>query len=468
MIDYSIQPYSGTDILAMVMAASAALCLIIRVRDKEAGMGWFACGLALMAFWVANNDSHLPTGPEINPSWWYFVSCLAQSSLVIGLVSTFDVPPVLRRRALALGLVFPAIFALIVLWVISSGATVLRHWLLLTLALGFVAMSLIVVWSAMRQKTPGAMWLAGAFMTVPIVAVGLGIFGIDPVAIRYWSNLPAALVGLALPSVSLYRHRLSLKAEIERRVRAESELADLNHTLEEKIHQRTKDLQDVVAGLESFNRSVSHDLHGPLSGISSLANLADTALKRGDPDKALFALPLIAEESANLRSLVTSLLDLARVADSKLDLHEIDVAQVAQEIVDQFRLSSKRKLPQIVVRSLPTLYTDSGLLRAVLTNLIGNAIKFTPDETNGHVEIGGTAANGEFSLYVSDNGIGFDSDKADDLFEPFYRLNVSGYDGNGIGLSIVGRAVERLGGRVWAESQPGQGAKFSVSLPVAA
>jgi len=101
----------------------------------------------------------------------------------------------------------------------------------------------------------------------------------------------------------------------------------------------------------------------------------------------------------------------------------------------------------------------------VLANLIGNAIKFTRDSDSGRIEIGASSVQGGVEVYVRDNGVGFEAAAAERLFTPFTRLHGERFDGHGVGLSIVRRAVERHGGRVWAESQPGQGAVFRFSLP---
>ena len=137
--------------------------------------------------------------------------------------------------------------------------------------------------------------------------------------------------------------------------------------------------------------------------------------------------------------------------------------QVAQEVSVCHEL---RSLPQVCAHAMPAVAADADLLHAVLYNLINNAVKFTRERSDGRIDIDAAAAGDMLTVCVRDNGVGFESSRAVALFKPFSRLHGAGYEGSGIGLSIVRRAVERLGGQVWAESSPGQGARFFFTLPL--
>ena len=114
--------------------------------------------------------------------------------------------------------------------------------------------------------------------------------------------------------------------------------------------------------------------------------------------------------------------------------------------------------------SLPAVTADPGLLRQVFVNLLGNALKFTRDAVAPQVEVGATSQHGQTVLYVRDNGVGFARESATRLFEPFQRLHGTHFQGSGVGLSIVKRIIERHGGRLWAESTPGEGSTFFFTL----
>ena len=465
-LDYSIQPYTGTDLISMVLAVAAIHCLTIRLRDREPGLGILALGLAGLAAWAAANSQHLPSGPALNPSPWYYLMCCATVAIAYGLVVYLAVPARTRRWALA-GSVTPALlFAAVVAWVDLTGAVVPRALLHLLTAVLYISLGLSALGAARREPGAGHLWLALVLLTVPGLAVLLLISGVDAVAMRYWAALPLMLVGLTLPTVCVMRRQRALRAEVARRASAEQALVALNASLEARVAERTADLQSMVAGLESFNRSVSHDLQGPLGGIAGLARMADSALTKGDDSIARQALPVIARQAETSTELVASLLELARVGDARLHRQPVDPAAIAKEVIAQLQQAvGAPPLPRFVVHALPMVDADPSLLRAVMSNLIGNAVKFTRSRSDAVVEIGTGPVNGQVCLQVRDNGIGFDPQSASAVFAPFHRLNATGYAGHGIGLSIVRRAVERQGGKVWADANPGQGACFSFTLP---
>lgn len=465
LLDYAVQPYSGTDVIAFVMAISALSCGVIRWRDQERGMGWFALSMGALAVWVAANNQHLPVGPELNPSPWYLLMCLAMGAMGPGLAAYLNLPRPQRLRAM-LAVVLPsAAFAGLVLWVMFSDARLPRVWIHLLTAMAFSAMAWQVMAASRLEPGAGYVLLGAALLTVPGLALLLVVTRADPVAIRYWAVFPAMLIGLALPSVSVLRRRRSLQAENARRHSAERGLAELNRSLERQVTDRTSALQQMVAGLESFNRSISHDLRGPLGGIAGLARLASQAMEKGDPARAERALPLIAHQAETSGRLVAALLELARVGEVTLQRQPVDPAQLAGEVIEQLRQSGTAAMPRFVLHALPQVQTDPDLLRAILANLIGNAVKFARSGEDGLVEVGAQVQDSGVRLFVHDNGIGFDAETATSIFKPFNRLHGQAYEGHGIGLSIVRRAVERLGGEVWAESTPGQGARFNVQLP---
>jgi signal transduction histidine kinase len=467
-LDYSIQPYSGTDLVALVLAIAALHCLTIRRRDQEPGMGWIAAGMAAMAGWVGANRLHLPSGPELNPSPWYYLMCGGMACITIGLVDYLAVPPRRRRWTLTLAIAPAAAFSVLVAWVGLTGAIVPRAWVHGLTAIVYITLAATAVQAARREPGAGHAWVGATLLLVPGLVLVLAATGADPVALRYWAVLPVMLVGLTLPTVSVMRRQRALRAEVARRAAAEQALNHLNATLESKVNERTADLHSMVAGLESFNRSVSHDLQGPLGGIAGLARLAAQTLEQGDVAMAQRALPAIAQQAETSASLVVSLLELASVGEANLALQPVDPAAMACEVIDQFKLQpGGASLPRFVLKALPMVEADPSLLRAVLTNLIGNAVKFTRERADGQVEIAAEALNGQVCLQVRDNGVGFDAAASTALFAPFHRQHGAGYDGHGIGLSIVRRAVERHGGTVWAESRPGQGACFSFTLPAA-
>jgi signal transduction histidine kinase len=225
----------------------------------------------------------------------------------------------------------------------------------------------------------------------------------------------------------------------------------------------------MVAGLESFNRSVSHDLRGPLGGVATLTRLAIDAVARGDTARALPMLDAVAGQADSLGKLVTDLLTLARVGDATLAVRPVDLGQCMQEATEQLRLAGQAvgAVEAVKADALGSVHADAGLLRQVFVNLIGNALKFSRGAAQPQVRVEMTREPDRVVVAVRDNGAGFAPERAGELFEPFRRLHGAAFEGTGLGLTIVRRIVERHGGSVWAEGRPGQGASFYVSLRTA-
>ena len=226
------------------------------------------------------------------------------------------------------------------------------------------------------------------------------------------------------------------------------------------------ELRERVASLQAFNRSVSHDLRGPLSSIVALARLAADALHDGNTALASRMVSFISTQGDACARLIEALFQLAKFDHTELHRTDVDLQAIARNILDQIAMAQPGlPLPTVDILPMPAVQADPGLLHAVMQNLMGNAVKFTRGCEQARVEVGCRVEGVEIIVHVRDNGIGFCAASSEQLFLPFVRLHSSQYEGHGIGLSIVRAAVHRHGGRVWASSTPGQGACFEYSLP---
>jgi len=239
---------------------------------------------------------------------------------------------------------------------------------------------------------------------------------------------------------------------------AEEALGRLSADLEERVHDRTIQLEGANAELESFSYSVSHDLRAPLRGIDgwSLALLEDYSDKLDDQGREY--LSYIRTDVQRMGQLIDDLLGLSRVTRDRMKRTLVDLSAVAETVVARLREMEPNRQVEFEVQPGLTALADAGLIEIALTNLIGNAWKFSSTRPVARIEFGRTEVDGRSAFFVRDNGVGFDMAYVDKLFGVFQRLHkATEFPGSGIGLAIVQRVVHRHGGRVWAESKLGEG-----------
>jgi len=253
--------------------------------------------------------------------------------------------------------------------------------------------------------------------------------------------------------------------DISRLKEVEDEIRQLNAELEHRVAERTAALEDANRELEAFTYSVSHDLRAPLRAIDGYSFiLSRTAGPRLD-DQELHYLAALRKNVEQMDSLISGLLTLSRIGRQELNRVRTDPGPLVREVIAGIEEQSPDRPIAFVIGDLPPCSADAVMLRQVYANLIGNAVKFTRDTGEPRIEISAAADGGETVYSVRDNGVGFDMQHADKLFQPFQRLHDAGeYEGSGIGLAIVARIIRRHGGRVWAEGEPGNGATFYFTL----
>jgi PAS domain S-box-containing protein len=235
--------------------------------------------------------------------------------------------------------------------------------------------------------------------------------------------------------------------------------------LNEDLIQRNNEIEFINNELEAFSYSVSHDLKAPLRSVSgfSSALLEDYSDKLDEQGKQY--LQKIQEPSNLMTRLIEDLMTLSQVSARDVNYDKVNLSTLAGEVISELAKTDPDHKVAITVEPEMITYGDRNLLRIVLSNLLGNAWKFSSKAAEPKIEMGVTEQNNKNVYFIRDNGAGFDMNYADKLFKPFQRLHTaSDFSGTGIGLSIVQRIVHRHGGRVWAEGKPGEGATFYFTL----
>jgi signal transduction histidine kinase len=245
-----------------------------------------------------------------------------------------------------------------------------------------------------------------------------------------------------------------------------AELSEINASLEERVRRRTAELEQSNRDLVGFSYSVSHDLRTPLRAINGFAHalMADSGDQLDAQGHEYLA--RICRASVRMGELIDELLNLANVSRRPLNVRPVNLSALIADLVEELRISEPARVVNLALQADLQTEGDEALLRNALSNLLHNAWKFTRGQPVAEISVSAQAEPDYMHYTVSDNGVGFDMAHAKRLFQPFQQLHGDqGFGGTGIGLASVRRIIERHGGRAWAESSPGQGARFIFTLP---
>jgi PAS domain S-box-containing protein len=264
-------------------------------------------------------------------------------------------------------------------------------------------------------------------------------------------------------------HFVAVKEDISGRKRSEAEIQDHSVELERRVAERTRQLSESNRELESFSYSISHDLRAPLRALNGFASLMAENCGNCVKTESLEYMARIQRASVRMGNLMDDILDLSRVTRSEIRIEQVDLSAMVRSILDDLAVAGPSRNVLAEVEEGLLANGDATLLQDMLENLLGNAWKFSAQRDPARIAFGCRQESGKDSgervFFVRDNGAGFDMKYADKLFGAFQRLHgPQEFEGNGIGLAMVRRIVALHGGRVWAESAPGEGATFFFTL----
>lgn len=457
-------------------------------KDRAGNMIFLACaflavGMIDFAHLLAYKgmpDFITPAGPQKGIMFWLSARMVAAVALLVAAISPWQPLPDIRLRYVGLagslavtamvywlGLFHPALWP--VFFIEGQGLTDVKILAEYAIVAILAAAAALFHRSARQPQTP---YDAASLFAVAVISVMSELCFTSYTQVADIFNLLGHLFKIAA-YLFLYRAAFvacvrepfrKMHVEIGERKAAEEALRLLNQSLEQRVAQRTRQLELANKELEAFSYSVSHDLRAPLRAIDGFSQILRKNYGERFDDKGRDYLERVRRASQRMGDLIDDMLHLSQLSRKEIVRQPVDVSALARAIIEDLRQTAPDRRVDVAIADGIEANADAKLIRIALENLLGNAWKFTGKTAEAKIEVGSTLREGETAIFVRDNGAGFSMSYAHKLFSPFQRLHgVSEFEGSGIGLATVHRIVQRHGGRVWAEGEEGRGASFYFS-----
>lgn len=466
-------PYSIPQVLGLVLFFEAYFFWAVHRRAKYRYSLWLAIGVFLLSIaWFTTGYQNVGK-LEVDWGWWWAQPffALGIAAMGIGVIKYLPLSPKWEFWLLLLNVGCPVIYVLVGTTSLVFDMGLYRAYIIWLQLPPFFALTAGALLSDSIEPGKGHRQIGLLILFVPVLSILYPLLGLNTAVLRIWTGIPLIVLGISILTVSLLREREKVDENLERVKEGERRLATLNQELEGRVKQRTAILRDVITDLEAFNRSVSHDIRSPLGSIALTAALAKRYLQMGETAQTLAEIESIEKQLSETQNLVTTMLKMAGFTENPSKQVQVNLVELAHQQIAKvmafIRTGNKPGFqPQFVVKNMPTVTSDPDLLSVIFDNLLENAIKYNIGQADLVIEIGSVQIHDRACLYVRDNGVGISDDLEVSIFNPFVRsVGERDVKGFGLGLNIVKRAVNKLGGDIWYESNDHAGVTFFFSLP---
>lgn len=280
---------------------------------------------------------------------------------------------------------------------------------------------------------------------------------------KYWIELQTHPIFNSQGDVSKF---FSFQVDITDRKLLHEREQRINEELEKKVKERTLELEGMNRDLERFNTTLSHDLRSPLRQNKMLLEMMQRKLSKQLQEEDVENIAIIKNNILRMEMLVNGLLALSKLGNKTLELKEVNVHEVATNVLNELKAEFATEKHDVSIDELPVVPADGMLIQQIFHNLLSNALKYSSKKEHPKIKVGYKNNGKEHLFFVSDNGAGFDMKYYDNLFGNFSRLHATTeFEGVGLGLANAKRFVEKLGGKIWAESKPNMGSTFYFTIP---
>jgi signal transduction histidine kinase len=471
---FSRTPYSIPNVIGFFLVIQAIVFFEVGQRSRDQYSKPLALGLFLLGIAWGTSDYQNTGKVYVDWQWWWAQPFFALGIffMCVGVVRYLPLNNLLKKRLSYINGFFAFGYVLLGTALLLLELQVPRAFIIWMQLPPFFAICASTLQAEKNEPKKGHRVIGLLAILVPMLSILFPLIGLKSAVLRFWTAIPLITLSSIVLSVSLLRERERIQENLDKLRLVENQLIEANKDLEVKVSERTALLHEIITDLESFNRNVSHDLRSPLGSISLTAEIAEKYLATGNMSYAVTELSSIKEQVVALQSMVGTMLNLAYHIDSPPTYSEVNFTDYMQMRVQKLQLQFARKYPTLVppnitVNDHGAIRVNEPLLNIVVDNILENAIKYNLGRADLQIVIGCSTDEREERIYISDNGIGITDADTSEIFIPFKQIEssqsaiVSGY---GLGLSIVQRAVKKLGGKVWHEETPGGGATFIFTL----